>query len=52
MTNKVWFRSGVALLLLFLLIKLFIEVHFIFTPIIVIIQSILLPLLLSGFLFY
>ncbi|MDO5376001.1 lipoteichoic acid biosynthesis protein CozEa [Staphylococcus rostri] len=52
MTNKVWFRSGVALLLLFLLIKLFIEVNFIFKPIIVIIQSILLPLLLSGFLFY
>ncbi|QLK85656.1 lipoteichoic acid biosynthesis protein CozEa [Staphylococcus sp. 17KM0847] len=52
MTNKVWFRSGVALLLLFLLIKLFLDVHFIFKPIVVIIQSILLPLLLSGFLFY
>ncbi|UXR70129.1 AI-2E family transporter [Staphylococcus sp. IVB6246] len=52
MTNKAWFRAGVAILLLFLIIKLFIEVHFIFKPIIIIIQSILLPLLISGFLFY
>ncbi|WP_340291846.1 lipoteichoic acid biosynthesis protein CozEa [Staphylococcus coagulans] len=52
MTNKVWFRSGIALLLLFLLIKLFIDVNHIFMPIVIIIQSIILPLLLSGFLFY
>ncbi|UXR78894.1 MULTISPECIES: AI-2E family transporter [unclassified Staphylococcus] len=52
MTNKAWFRTGVAVLLLFLIIKLFIEVNFIFKPIIVIVQSILLPLLISGFLFY
>ncbi|EGQ2816400.1 AI-2E family transporter [Staphylococcus pseudintermedius] len=52
MTNKVWFRTGVALLLLFLIIKLFLDVNHIFMPIIIIIQSIILPLLLSGFLFY
>ncbi|ANQ63804.1 lipoteichoic acid biosynthesis protein CozEa [Staphylococcus equorum] len=52
MLNKVWFRTGVALLILFLLIKLVMEVHSVFTPFIVIIQSVLLPLLLSGFLFY
>lgn len=52
MTNKAWFRTGIAVLLLFLIIKLFIEVHFIFKPIIIIVQSILLPLLISGFLFY
>lgn len=51
MTNKVWFRTGVALLLLFLIIKLFLDVNHIFMPIIIIIQSIILPLLLSGFYF-
>lgn len=52
MLNKVWFRTGIALLILFLLIKLIMEVHSIFTPFIIILQSVLLPLLLSGFLFY
>ncbi|KRG08979.1 lipoteichoic acid biosynthesis protein CozEa [Staphylococcus sp. NAM3COL9] len=52
MLNKVWFRTGVALLILFLLIKLVMEVHSVFTPFMIIIQSVLLPLLLSGFLFY
>ncbi|PHK49839.1 lipoteichoic acid biosynthesis protein CozEa [Staphylococcus edaphicus] len=52
MLNKVWFRTGVALLILFLLIKLVMEVHTVFIPFIIIIQSVLLPLLLSGFLYY
>lgn len=52
MLNKVWFRTGIALLILFLLIKLVTEVHSVFTPFIIILQSVLLPLLLSGFLFY
>lgn len=52
MLNKVWFRTGIALLILFLLIKLVMEVHSIFVPFVIIIQSVLLPLLLSGFLFY
>lgn len=52
MLNKVWFRIGIALLILFLLIKLVMEVHSVFTPFIIILQSVLLPLLLSGFLFY
>src|SRR5699024_2000997 len=36
----------------FLIIKVFMEINQIFYPIIVIVQSILLPLLLCGFLFY
>ncbi|MCD8905421.1 AI-2E family transporter [Staphylococcus chromogenes] len=52
MTNKVWFRTGVALLILFLLIKLFLEINNIFMPLVIIVQSVLLPLLLAGFLFY
>ncbi|PTJ86040.1 AI-2E family transporter, partial [Staphylococcus hyicus] len=39
MTNKVWFRTGVALLILFLLIKLFLEINHIFMPLIIIVQS-------------
>lgn len=52
MLNKVWFRTGVALLILFLLIKLIMEVHSVFTPIATIIGSVFLPFILSGFLFY
>ncbi|MBX8993537.1 AI-2E family transporter [Staphylococcus pettenkoferi] len=52
MLNKVWFRTGIALIILFVLIKLVMEVHQIFTPFIIIIQAVLLPFLLSGFLFY
>ncbi|SCS52717.1 lipoteichoic acid biosynthesis protein CozEa [Staphylococcus caeli] len=52
MLNKVWFRTGIALIILFVLIKLVMEVHSVFIPFIIIVQSVLLPLLLSGFLFY
>src|SRR5699024_9958624 len=52
MLNKLWFRTGIALLILFLLVNLVIEVFTFFTPFIIILQSVLLPLLLSGFLCY
>ncbi|MEB7408853.1 AI-2E family transporter [Mammaliicoccus sciuri] len=52
MLNKAWFRTGIAILLTFLIIKIFMEINEIFYPIIIIVKSILLPLLLGGFLFY
>src|SRR5699024_6719239 len=52
MLNKVWFRTGSALLILLLLINIVMEVHSVFIPFMIIIQSVILPLLLSGFLFY
>ena len=52
MLNKVWFRTGIALIILFVLIKLFMEVQSVFAPIATIIASVLLPFLISGFLFY
>ncbi|HCW9294047.1 TPA: AI-2E family transporter, partial [Staphylococcus aureus] len=48
MLNKVWFRTGIALIMLFILIKLFMEVHEVFTPIATIIGSVFLPFLISG----
>ena len=51
MLNKVWFRTGIFLIILFVLIKLFMEVHSVFTPIATIIGSVFLPFLLSGFYF-
>lgn len=52
MTNRVWFRAAIGLLLVFLLIKYFLEINHIFYPLIVIVSSIALPLLLGGFLYY
>ncbi|MCG1008799.1 AI-2E family transporter [Salinicoccus sp. ID82-1] len=52
MTHKVWFRSAVAIIFLLLIIRLFIDVQEIFSPIVVIAQTIFLPLLIGGVLFY
>ena len=52
MFNKVWFRTGIFFIMLFILIKLFMEVHEVFAPIATIIGSVFLPFLISGFLFY
>ncbi len=51
MLNKVWCRTGIALIMLFI-IKRLMEVHEVFTPIATIIGSVFLPFLISGFLFY
>ncbi|MCC3683082.1 AI-2E family transporter, partial [Staphylococcus epidermidis] len=51
MFNKVWFRTGIFFIMLFILIKLFMEVHEVFAPIATIIGSVFLPFLISGFLF-
>ena len=52
MLNKVWFRTGIFLIILFVLIKLFMEVHSVFTPIATIIGSVFLPFLLWIFILY
>jgi predicted PurR-regulated permease PerM len=46
------FRAGVWVLLLFLIIWVGIHISFIFIPFIVLVQTIFVPLLLSGILFY
>ncbi|MCJ7843002.1 AI-2E family transporter [Lederbergia sp. NSJ-179] len=52
MTKKLWFQVGVGLLLAILIIKYFMEISFIFTPVVIIIKAIILPLLLGGVLYY
>lgn len=52
LTNKVWFQGAVAIILTLIIIRLFIEVHAIFDPIFIIAQTIFVPLLLGGVLFY
>lgn len=52
MTKKLWFQAAVGILLVLLIIKYFVEVQWIFNPIIVILQAIFIPLLLSGVLYY
>ena len=52
MTKKLWFQVGIAILLTLLIIKYFVEIHFIFNPIIIIFKTILVPLLLGGVLYY
>ena len=52
MTQKLWFQWGVAVIIGLLAIKFFIEIHWIFNPIIIIFNTILIPLLLGGVLYY
>lgn len=52
MTRKVWFQVGVGVLLALLVIKYFIEIHWIFSPLVIILKAIFIPLLLGGVLYY
>ena len=52
LTRKRWFQVGVAILLSLLIIKFFVEVNWLFQPILVIIKTIFIPLLIGGVLFY
>lgn len=52
MTKKLWFQVGIGILLGLLIIKYLIEIHWIFSPIVIIIKTIFVPVLLSGVLFY
>ncbi|WP_019415709.1 AI-2E family transporter [Paenisporosarcina sp. TG20] len=52
MTKKLWFQIGIGISLALIIIRLFIEVKDIFSPLVVIGQTIFLPLLLGGVLFY
>jgi len=52
LTKKLWFQVGVGILLALAIIRMFIEVSGIFSPLIIIGQTIFLPLLLGGVLFY
>ena len=51
-TRKVWFQVGIGILLLLLIIKYFIEVNWIFSPLVTILKTIFVPLLLGGVLYY
>ncbi|SDH00910.1 Predicted PurR-regulated permease PerM [Planococcus glaciei] len=52
LTNKLWFQTGVGIILALVIIRLFIEVQAIFDPLFIIAQTIFVPLLLGGVLFY
>ena len=52
MTKKLWFQVGVGLLLALVIIRMFMEVKGIFSPLLIIGQTIFLPLLIGGVLFY
>ena len=52
MTEKLWFQTGVGILLGLLIVKYFIEIKGIFNPLVIILKTIFIPLLLGGVLYY
>ncbi|MFJ7934072.1 AI-2E family transporter [Sporosarcina sp. NPDC096371] len=52
MTKKLWFQAGVGILLALLIMKYFMEINWIFAPLLIIAKTIFVPLLLGAVLFY
>lgn len=52
LTKKLWFQAGVGILLALLIMKFFMEINGIFTPLVIIAKTIFIPLLLGAVLFY
>lgn len=52
MTRKVWFQTGIAILLVLLIVKYFVEINWIFKPLLTIAKTIFVPLLLGAVFFY
>ncbi|MEG0261353.1 MAG: AI-2E family transporter [Lysinibacillus sp.] len=52
MTRKLWFQVGVGALLTLLVLKYFIDIYWIFSPLVIIFKTIFIPLLLGGVLYY
>lgn len=52
MTKKAWFQVGIGILIALLIIKYAIEIHWLFSPIFIIIKTIFVPLLIGGVLYY
>ena len=52
MTKKLWFQVGVAILLTLVIIYMFMLVKGIFSPLVIVGQTIFMPLLIGGVLFY
>lgn len=52
MTRKLWFQFGIGILLILFIIKYFVEVNWILSPISIVLKTIFYPLLIGGVLFY
>ena len=52
MTKKLWFQTGIGILIGLLIVKYFIEIKWIFNPLWIILTTIFVPLLLGGVLYY
>lgn len=52
MTREKWFRYGTAVIMAFLIIYLGTKISFIFTPIVIIVQTLFPPIVISGILYY
>ena len=52
MTHKRWFQTAVAIILTLIIILLLIQLQGLFAPLVTVVQTIFLPLLIGGVLFY
>ncbi|OES44847.1 AI-2E family transporter [Domibacillus iocasae] len=52
MTHKLWFQTGIGILLAMLIIFMFQQIQEVFSPLVIIARTIFLPLLIGGVLFY
>jgi len=51
-TRKLWFQVGVGIILTLLIIKFFVDINWILSPLTIVLKTIFYPLLIGGVLFY
>jgi len=52
LTKKVWFQVGIGMIIALLIIKYVVEIHWILSPLYIIVKTIFIPMLLGGVLYY
>ncbi|MCJ8006561.1 AI-2E family transporter [Lederbergia wuyishanensis] len=52
MLKEKWFKLGIAIIMIFLIILLGTKIRFIFTPLVIIVKTLFPPILLAGVLYY
>ncbi|MBS4209904.1 AI-2E family transporter [Bacillus sp. FJAT-50079] len=52
MLREKWFKFGIAIIMLFVIIWLGTKISFIFTPLVIIVQTLFAPIVLAGVLYY
>ena len=52
LTKRLWFQVGIGIIISLIIIKFFIDVKWIFSPVAIVLKSVFIPLLIGGVIYY